>query len=102
MTSLDGLFSPAFLAEFVLPSVDVGETCLGSWGSRAGTLETIETFLNRVARRAIVDLHRSGKYSAELAAMWWRTGSDDPAALRAHCNEVSVMNEGVSSPMCGQ
>jgi hypothetical protein len=65
-------------------------------------LETIEIFLNRVARRAIVDLHRSGKYSAELAAMWWRTGSDDPAALRAHCNEVSVMNEGVSSPMCGQ
>ena len=23
------LFSPTFLAEFVLPSVDVGETCLG-------------------------------------------------------------------------
>ena len=62
-------------------------------------LETIETFLNRVARRAIVDLHQSGKYSAELPAMWWRTVSDDPAALRAHCNEVSVMNEGVSSPM---
>ena len=60
-------------------------------------LHLIEQFLNRVARRAILDLHRSGRSSAELAAMWWVRGPDDPTTLRLHCNEVKTSRQDIWS-----
>lgn len=54
-------------------------------------LAKIENFLSRIARRALLDMHRSGRYKGELAAMWWTPGPADPCALRKHCNEVSVI-----------
>lgn len=60
-------------------------------------LHVIEQFLNRVARRAIVDLHRTGRNSAELAAMWWVRGPPDPTTLRLHCDEVKTLSKVIIS-----
>lgn len=57
------------------------------WNQEA-VLQKIEGFLSRVARRAVLDMHRTKGYGDELAAMWWSSGPADPTALRQHCDEV--------------
>lgn len=58
-------------------------------------LQKVESFLRRIARRALVDLHRIHEYKNEVAAMWFAPASKNPSSVRVHCDEV-----GLTKPLC--
>jgi hypothetical protein len=68
----------------------VGLMAFEGWNQEP-VLDKIDNFLCRVARRAVLDMHRTGDYSDELSAMWWSPGPIDPEILRQHCEEVCIL-----------
>ena len=51
-------------------------------------LEKVELFLQKVARRALLDLYRIEEHKTEVATMWFNPPPEDSAALRLQCDEV--------------